>query len=441
VTDIPNQDFRTQPIWWDDTPPRPEPARAVAARSDVVVVGGGFAGLSAALELARNGVGVTLFEADAFGFNASSRNSGGVSFGIDLTKAARWHRWAGGKAPSVRELARGAADSVAFMESFIAENAIDCNYHRRGRLSCAPTVRHYDELASRVELMNKMFGAECYMVSRADLPTEIASDQFYGTMVIPRSGQLNPALLVKGLVELCRRTGVRLHDRTTVQRIDRSSHGYDVVFAGGRIAAETVVVAINAHAARLPSVGVAKRLVPVASHIIVTEPLPEATAEALIPKRRTGADGRRLLAYFRRTPDGRRFLYGGRASPFEVSPIESAAVLFRRMVKTFPQLAGARISHAWGCRVAFSFDGLPHLGGSDGLYYIAGCNGNGVAMMNYLGHKLARKLIERAKSVCVFDQPVFPHPPLYNGRPWFLPAVAMAYGVLDRIDMMRGKGG
>jgi glycine/D-amino acid oxidase-like deaminating enzyme len=308
VTDIPNQDFRTEPIWWDDTPPRPEPAQAVAAQSDVVVVGGGFAGLSTALELARNGVGVTLFEADAFGFNASARNSGGVSFGIDLTKAARWHRWAGSKAPSVLELARGAADAVAFMESFIAENAIACNYHRRGRLSCAPTVRHYDELASRVERMNKMFGAECYMVSRADLPTEIASDQFYGTMVIPRSGQINPALLVKGLVELCRRTGVRLHDRTTVQRIDRSSHGYDVVFAGGKIAAETVVVAINAHAARLPSVGVAKRVVPVASHIIVTEPLPEATAEALIPKRRTGADGRRLLAYFRRTPDGRRFL-------------------------------------------------------------------------------------------------------------------------------------
>jgi hypothetical protein len=112
------------------------------------------------------------------------------------------------------------------------------------------------------------------------------------------------------------------------------------------------------------------------------------------------------------------------------------------MVKAFPQLAGARISHAWGCKVAFSFDGLPHLGGSDGLYYIAGCNGNGVAMMNYLGHKLARKLIERAKSVCVFDQPMFPNPPLYNGRPWFLPAVAMAYGALNRIDMMRaGKGG
>jgi len=434
---IPNSDFRTQPIWWDATPPRKEAPQELPARCDVVVVGGGFAGLSTALELARNGVGVAVLEADAFGFNASARNSGGVSFGIDLTKVARWHRWVGGKAPGIAELARGAADSVAYMEAFIAANAIDCDYHRRGRLSCAPTIRHYDELSARTERLNKLFDAGAYMVSRADQHTEIASDCFYGTMVVPRSGQLDPARYLHSLVALCRQAGVRLHDSTTVRSIARKPGGFDVVVAGGRIAADTVVVAVNAQAARLPSAALAKRIVPVASHIIVTEALPEATAEALIPKRRTGADGRRLLAYFRRTPDGARFLYGGRAAPFEVSPEESAAVLYKRMVKTFPQLDGVRVGHAWGCKVAFSFDGIPHIGEQDGLHYIAGCNGNGVAMMNYLGHKIGRKIIEKAKSICVFDQPVFPSPPLYDGRPWFLPAVAAAYGALDRIDTMR----
>jgi glycine/D-amino acid oxidase-like deaminating enzyme len=437
---IPNTDFRTQPIWWDATPPLDEPRQPLAPRSDVVVVGGGYAGLSTALELARNGVGVTVLEADRFGFNASARNSGGVSFGIDLTKVARWHRWAGAQAPGLGEIARGAAESVSYMESFIAANAIECDYHRRGRLSCAPTLRHYDELSARTERMNKLFNAEAYMVARADLHLEIESDAFFGTMVIPRSGQLDPARFLSGLLGLCRRAGVRLHDSSTVTAIERKGAGFEVTLADGRIAADTVVVAVNAHGARLPAVGTARRIVPVASHIIVTEPLAETTAEALIPQRRTGADGRRLLAYFRRTPDGKRFLYGGRASPFEVSPEESAAVLYRRMVKTFPQLDGARISHAWGCKVAFSFDGIPHMSGSDGLHYIAGCNGNGLAMMNYLGHKMARKIIERSKSICVFDQPVFPSPPLYGGRPWFLPAVAAAYGVLDRIDSMRSQG-
>ena len=437
--EIPNTDFRTQPIWWDATPPLDEPGQPLAPRADVVVVGGGYAGLSTALELARNGVAVTVLEADRFGFNASARNSGGVSFGIDLTKVARWHRWAGAEAPGLGAIARGAAESVSYMEAFIAENAIDCDYHRRGRLSCAPTPRHYDELSARVERMNKAFDAEAYMVPRAGQTSEIASDSFYGTMVIPRSGQLDPARFLKGLLGLCRQAGVRLHDQSTVTAIERQGSGFQVMLASGRIMTDTVVVAVNAHAARVPAAATARRIVPEASHIIVTEPLAEATAEALIPHRRTGADGRRLLAYFRRTPDGRRFLYGGRASPFEVSPQESAAVLYRRMVKTFPQLAGARISHAWGCKVAFSFDGIPHMSGADGLYYIAGCNGNGLAMMNYLGHKMARKIIGRSKSICVFDQPVFPSPPLYDGRPWFLPAVAAAYGVMDRLDRMRAR--
>jgi glycine/D-amino acid oxidase-like deaminating enzyme len=436
--EIPNSDFRTQPIWWDETPPSREPPQELTARSDIVVVGGGFAGLSTALELARHGVAVTLLEAEAFGFNASGRNSGGVSFGIDLTKVARWHRWAGRTAPGIADLARGAADSVSYMETFIAKNAIDCDYHRRGRLSCAPTPHHYDELAARTDRLNKLFDAGAYMVSRADQHTEIGSESFYGAMVVPRSGQLDPARLLHGLVALCRQAGVRLHDGMTVSRIERKSGGFDVILADGKkIAAETVVVAINAHAANLPSAGLAQRIVPVASHIIVTGPLPPATADALLPKRRTGADGRRLLAYFRRTPDGMRFLYGGRAAPFEVSPQESAAVLYRRMVKAFPQLDGARIGHAWGCKVAFSFDGIPHIVGSDGLYCIAGCNGNGVAMMNYLGYKVGRKIIETSKSICVFDQPVFPSPPFYDGRPWFLPVVAAAYGALDRFDSLR----
>src|SRR5258708_4185004 len=211
---IPNSDFRTQPIWWDAPPPGKEAPQELPARCDVVVVGGGFAGLSTALELARNGVGVAVLEADAFGFNASARNSGGASFGIDLTKVARWHRWAGGKAPGIAELARGAADSVAYMEAFIAANGIDCDYHLRGRLSCAPTIRHYDELSARTERLNKLFDAGAYMVSRADQHSEIASDCFYGTMVVPRSGQLDPARYLHGLVALCRQAGGRLPGST-----------------------------------------------------------------------------------------------------------------------------------------------------------------------------------------------------------------------------------
>ena len=438
IGQLPNHDFKDQPLWWDDDPPfHVGDDDAVPSRCDVAVIGGGFAGLSTALELARNSSRVVVLEADAFGFNASARNSGGISFALDLNKAASWHRWSGGTAPPIAELARGAAASLAHMEDFVAAHAIDCDYHRRGRLTCAPTPVHYEMLARRLEPLNRMFGAEAHMVSRSGLRTEVGSDQFFGAMVVKRSGQLNPAKLLKGLAEHSRRNGAQLFSNTLVTGIERKAGGFTLTTSRGPVQASSVVVAVNAQAARLSAARLQSRVVPVASHIIVTEQLPEHVANSLLPNRRTGADGRRLLAYFRRTPDGNRFLYGSRASPFEVSPQRAAAVLYKRMAATFPQLDGARIRHAWGCKVGFTFDGLPHLGKIGGLHYIMGCNGNGVAMMNYLGYRLARKLIDPTSERCVFDQPIFPTLPLYGGRAWFLPLVSSVYGFLDRRDTMR----
>jgi glycine/D-amino acid oxidase-like deaminating enzyme len=434
---LPNIDFSPYPIWWNEASPQDGERPALPQRCDVAIVGGGFSGLSTALELARNGVQVAVFEADAFGANASARNSGGVSFGLDLAAVGRWRKWAGGKGPAVPEFARGALDSLIHMQAFVADNAVDCDFHLHGRLSCAPTPKHYELLARKVEGTNRLFDAGAYMVNRADQHAEIGSDVFHGAMVIPRSAQLQPARLLHALVALCREAGVLLYGRTPVRSVERSAQGgFEVGLASACVHADTVVVATNAHAARVGDTGLHRRIVPVASHIIVTDELPSGVADALIPKMRTGADSRRLLAYFRRTPDGRRFLYGGRAAPVEVAPEAAARALYRRMVASFPQLDGVRIAHAWGCKVAFTLDHLPHIGQLNGVHYVAGCNGNGVAMMNYLGHQLARKILDGGRSGCVFDQVRFPSLPLYDGRPWFLPIVATAYGALDRIDEM-----
>lgn len=436
---LPNRDFRLHPYWWDDCPPAEEAARPLPARCDVAVVGGGIGGLSAALELARGGATVAVLEAEDFGANASTRNSGGVSFGLDLAKVARWARWTGRRGPDLATLARGALESLTYTESFIAENAIDCDYQRRGRLVCAATPRQYGELDRRAGVLNRLFDAGAHLLPRGEQHSEIGSDSFHGVMMIERSGQLNPARYLQGLVRLCDAAQASRHSRVLVERVDRAGTAFRLATSAGTVSVSSVVVATNAHSSRLPSSGLGKRIIPVASHIIVTEPLPSGLAERLIPKRRTGADNRRLLAYFRRTPDGARFLYGSRAAPFEVTPERAAAVLYRRMIASFPDLAGARISHAWGCKVAFTLDSLPHMGEIDGLHYLAGCNGNGIAMMSYLGNRVARKILGHGSTECVFDRADFPKLPLYDGRPWFLPAMAASYRALDYLDSLVAK--
>lgn len=439
--ELPNRDFRPYPVWWEDAPPQEEPPAELPARCDVAIVGAGFAGLSAALELARNGTSVVVLEADALGYGASARNSGGVSFGLNLAKVARWSRWTGRRGPDMAALARGALASVDYMEDFIERHALECDYRRRGRLSCAPTPAHYDALARRADVLNKLFEANAYMLTRAQQSAEIGSERFHGTMVIERSGQLHPARLLHGLIALCQRSGALLHPKTRVTGIERLPQEFRLMTTRGPLHAGAVAVCANARAAEAPSTSLGAHLVPVASNIVVTEPLEPEVADAIIPRQRTGADNRRLLAYFRRTPDGARFLYGSRATPFETTPQRTAAVLYRRMVDSFPQLDGVRISHAWGCKVAFTLDSLPHMGQMDGLYYVAGCNGNGVAMMNYLGHQLARKMLADGKPVCVFDAAAFPKLPLYDGRPWFLPWLATFYRALDGIDDRKARRG
>src|SRR5205085_10963419 len=135
------------------------------------------------------------------------------------------------------------------------------------------------------------------------------------------------------------------------------------------------------------------RLIPLASHIIATEELPPDLAASLIPKKRTLADTKRVLCYYRMSPDGKRMIFGGRARFTQVTPAVSAPILHRFMTDRFPQLKGIRVTHAWTGNVAFTWDALPHTGTLGGMHYALGCNGSGVAMMTYFGQQTARRII------------------------------------------------
>jgi glycine/D-amino acid oxidase-like deaminating enzyme len=430
--------FKASPYWWEAWTPGGGESAELPARTDVAIVGGGYAGLSAALELARSGTIATVIEAGAFGNGASTRSGGHVSGGVNVAKglSGSGREKSGGASRGVGALLKDAAESLATLETIIARERIECFYEHTGRFVGAYSAKHYDGLARRAEALNRHADAGAAMVPRERQREEIASDFYFGGMTVRRSGKLHPALYYKGLFDACRRQKVRLVADTRVTQIARRTGGFALTTNRGGVEAAEVLIATNGVTGDATP-ALKRRIIPVASHMIATEELPPGLAASLFPTGKTVSDTPRILTYYRVSPDGRRVLFGGRARFTQVPPETSAPILYRFMTERLPQLKGVRITHAWTGNVAFTFDLLPHMGREDGMYYALGCNGSGVAMMTYLGTQTARKMLGGGKTVCAFDDIGMPGNRWYSGDPWFLPVVLRYYRIRDVIDRMR----
>jgi glycine/D-amino acid oxidase-like deaminating enzyme len=230
-----------------------------------------------------------------------------------------------------------------------------------------------------------------------------------------------------------RRNSITLAGQCRASKLERTGVGWRIVTSAGEIAAKHVVVATNGYTSDLTP-HLQRRLVPVASHIIATEELPEGLALKLCPKGRTFSETRRVLNYYRLSPDGKRVIFGGRARFTEIDGRQRARLLRRSLLQRFPELEDTRITHSWQGNVAFTYDALPHAGEIDGLHFVVGCNGSGVSMMPYLGNALGRALAGRLHGKLPFAQVPLPSIPLYSGTPWFLPAIGGAFRALDYFD-------
>ena len=340
-----------------------------------------------------------------------------------------------GKIYRAADMLSDAYDAFALVERLIDEEVIACSWQKRGRFVGAWTPRHFAYQATRLASLNANAQSGAYLVPRERQRYEIASDYYHGGMVVERSASLHPALYYKGLLDACRRRDIAICADAAVQAISRSGAGWRVATSRGTTEAGEIIVATNGYTGTLtPSLR--RRIVPVASHIIATEELPDDLARSLIPNGRTLSDTKRVLCYYRMSPDGKRMVFGGRARFTQVDPLLSARVLHGYMTDRFPQLRGARITHGWTGNTAFTLDALPHMGEDDGLHYALGCNGSGIAMMTYLGYQTARKIARAANYSCAFDSPEFPGHPLYSGNPWFLPLIGSYYRLRDRLDRM-----
>jgi glycine/D-amino acid oxidase-like deaminating enzyme len=424
--------FKTTPWWWEAAEPAPQEPAPLPEETEVAIIGGGYTGLSAAVTLARLGLGATVIEAERIGFGASSRNGGMVSGAL---KIAKQDLAATLGAERADRLVREAAGSFAFLEDTIAREGIACHYRRTGRFVAAWTKAHYAAMAGRAPWLSEVTGGAVTMLPPERMAEELGTTHYRGGMVVEMAGALHPALYVQGLAAAARRAGAALVDGTRVAGITRKRDGFCVATARGVVKARAVLAATNGYTGEATA-WLRRRLIPVGSYMIATEELPEETMRRLFPTGRMISDSKRVLSYFRPDPLGRRVLWGGRASFSPTTPERAAPVLHRFMTEVFPELARVRLTHSWTGNVAFTFDFIPHLGIHEGVHYAVGCQGSGVAMQTWLGHRAALRISGQANAVTAFDDLPFPTKPLYDGRPWFLPVIGSWYRLKDRLDRL-----
>jgi glycine/D-amino acid oxidase-like deaminating enzyme len=425
-------------VFWQDTVEMPAAAGPPLPDSvDVAVIGAGFTGLSAARTLAAKGARVAVLEAETIGWGASSRNGGMVLTGMKLpveTLMARYGREA------TRRMYAASLDSISCVERIVAEENIACDFARCGHLEVACKPAHFDSFARSAETVAREFDHPLHLVPRRELRAEIGSGIYHGGMVDETSAGLNPAAYVAGLARAAHNAGALLCAGARVHSVERAGRnggpGFTLDTARGRLAAREVFVATSGYTGRITP-ALQKKIIPIGSFIIVTDPLPDALASELSPRNRMIFDSKNFLYYYRLTPDN-RMLFGGRAAFFpETSSTvrRSAQILRRGMVHVYPQLAEMPLAYAWGGTLDFCFDIMPHAGCVDGMYYAVGYAGHGVAMATYLGMKMAQ-VIAGGPDENPFAGIPFPGAPLglYNGRPWFLPFAGIYYKFLDWIS-------
>jgi len=418
------------PYWWDTVPKSEVSSQKseVPERADVVIVGAGYTGLSAARRLAMAGASVVVLDRERVGWGASSRNGGQVLTGLKVDPPALVARYGERRA---RELFDGATASIAHVESVIAAESIDCDYERTGHLEAACKPSHFEQFKAEQALLARAFDHAVKLLSRSEQRAEIATDAYHGVLIDPRSASLNPAKYVDGLARAAARRGARIVAGTGADRVERSGSGWRVATPSGTIQARDVVLATDAYSDRAAK-PLRRRLLVVGSYAVATEPLAPPLAAALLPNRRMAFDSKNFLHYFRVTDD-RRVVFGGRAEFTQATAAttrRAAENLRRSMRRVFPQLESTAVEYAWGGNVAFARDQLPHAGRLDGVYAAGGYAGHGIAMASWLGDTVGR-LAAGERVDHPFTRDPFPSIPLYTGKAWFLPLVGAYYRMKD----------
>ena len=426
--------LRFHPYWWEEAP-RPVDSAPVPKKCDVAIVGSGFTGLSAANTLLDNGSGAVVFDRDAPGFGASTRNGGQIGSGNQKFRVKTLIALRGEKKATA--LIREGTQMLEYIGELVAREHIDCDFRRCGRFRGAARPEHYEAMARDMEDLKAVAGVESFMVPRAEQASEIGSDVFYGGSVLPHDASLHPGQYHAGLLARVAAKGGRVVGNAAVLSIEPEGRsGFLMRTARGETRANAVIIATNGYTDGLVP-ELKRRIVPIGSGLIATAEIPEATLDRLLPKRRVYGNTRRVFSYFRAAPGTHRIIWGGRVGRLAAASSPRAySHLADDMLRVFPDIAEVPITHAWSGLIGYTYDEVPHLGRSaSGLHYALGYCGTGVSRATYFGHKIALQVLGKSEGRTAFDDLTFPSFPAHPIAKRAVPVVETWYRFLDATNL------
>ena len=397
------------------------PALDTDMRADVVVVGAGFAGLSAAIDLAAAGKRVVVLEAHRVCSGASGRNGGQAIVG-----------YASGQAELERQLGRDQAkhlwqlslDAIDLIDQRIETHGIDCD-RQHGYLYVADKARKAKALRTEMDALHHDYGFECDWYGPDELRHQIDSPRYVAGAYERKSGHLHPLKFGLGLLQAALAAGVQVFEHSAVIELVQGK-SVAVRTAQATVRASYVVLAGNCTLAQFgPKVapGITPRVMPVGTYIIATKPLSDGLVRSIIPSGAAVCDNNFVMDYYRFSADN-RMLFGGEVSYTTKTPRNLSAHMQARLLDIFPQLGQVRIDYTWGGFVDISMNRAPDFGRiADNVYYLQGFSGHGVALTGLAGRMVAQTISQQASSFDVFAKLKHHHFP--GGALLRMPTLAM----------------
>ncbi len=428
------------PYWWEQGAALPDLPSTLPDSAELLIVGAGYTGLSAAIAASDAGIKVVVVDAGIPGKGASTRNGGMFGphprLGFD-TLANKFGQ------SVARDIFSEAQDAFDFTSGLIKKEDIACHYDECGRIQLAWTKAHFESQRKQVQQLKSIDYMDVELVEKDELQSEINSPCYFGGIRFPQHASVHPRQFHDGLIAAVLKRGVTVVQNCPIEHIEKKDTRFiATATSGNQLVAEKTIMATNGYT-QGKFEWFARRVFPLPSFIIATEPLSSNLIKTLAPGRRMMVETRARHSYFRISPDGSRILFGGRASMTPVKPVTAAKRMRETMCQVWPELESVKLSHSWSGNTGYSFTHMPQVGTHEGLGYSMGYSGSGVVMAPYLGAKAAYQAIGDERGLTAFTESAIESRWFHqNGKPHFLKAANFWYkNVVDHLETRAANAG